>query len=170
MNPVADFVISRTFDAPRSLVWDVWTKSEHLQHWFGPKGFTAKATIMDFRPGGMYRYCLASPEGAELWGRCVYREIVKPEKIVFINSFSDPQGGITRHPFSADPWPLEMLATYEFTEAEGKTTVTIRWVPYNSTPEEIATFEAGRAGMTQGWTGTMDRCTEFMAAFAGVKS
>lgn len=52
---------------------------------------------MDLRPGGVYHYCMRSPDGHDMWGRFVYREIVKPERIVFINSFSDEMGGLARN-------------------------------------------------------------------------
>src|SRR5690242_12908512 len=102
------FEIFRTFDAPRALVWKVCTEPEHMKEWFAPKGFTGRAVKMEFRPGGTYLYCLRSPDGHEMWGKCVYREIVPPDKLVYINSFSDEKGGTTRHPMSAT-WPLEML-------------------------------------------------------------
>ena len=59
---------------------------------------------MDLRPGGTYHYGMRTPDGKEMWGRFVYREIIPPERIVFVNSFSDPEGGITRHPM-APTWP-----------------------------------------------------------------
>ena len=58
-------------------------------------------------------YCLRADNGAEMWGRMVYREIVKPERLVWINSFSDPDGGVTRHP-GHQSWPLELHSTALF--------------------------------------------------------
>src|SRR5467141_4449519 len=80
--------------------WKAFTDPEHMKHWWGPKGFTVRITKMDFRPGGTYHYCMRSPDGRDMWGKFVYREIVAPERIVFINSFSDENGGLTRHPMS----------------------------------------------------------------------
>ena len=151
-----EFVISRTFDAPRELVWKAFTEPERMKQWWGPKGFTVKVSRMDLRPGGTYHYCLIAPDGKEMWGRMVYREIVPPERLVFINSFSDEKGGITRHPMSPT-WPLELLSTLTFDEQKGKTTLTVRWIPINETDEEWKTFDAGRGSMTQGWTGTMEQ-------------
>ena len=70
------FVISRTFDAPRKKVWQAWTERERLMQWFGPKGFTMPVAKVDFRPGGTCHSCLRSPEGHEMWGKFIYREIV----------------------------------------------------------------------------------------------
>ena len=95
-----EFVISRVFDAPRDLVFAAFTDPERMKHWWGPKGFTVVKSEMDLRPGGVYHYCLRAPDGAAMWGKFVYREIVAPERVVLINSFSDEQGGTTHHPMN----------------------------------------------------------------------
>lgn len=161
-SAVREFVISRSFDAPRELMFRVWTDPEHMQHWWGPKGFTVVYHKMDLRPGGSYHYCLRAPDGQHMWGKFVYRAVVKPERIVFVNSFSDEKGGITKHPMSPT-WPLEMLSTITFTEQAGRTTVTVRWLPLNATEEERQTFETGFDSMQQGWTGTLDQLTAYLA-------
>lgn len=157
-----EFVIARDFDAPRELVWKAWTDPEHLKRWWGPKGFTVRVADLDLRPGGVFHYGMRSPDGQDIWGRFVFREILAPERLVFVNSFSDEQGGLTRHPLHA-AWPLEMLSTITFAEAEGRTTLTIRWVPLAATQTETATFEAGHDSMRQGWTGTLDQLADFLA-------
>jgi uncharacterized protein YndB with AHSA1/START domain len=157
-----EFVVSRTFDAPRDLVWKAWTESERLVQWFGPKGFAMTDAKLDFRAGGTLHYCLRSTDGKEMWGKFVYREIVAPDRIVWVNSFSDEKGNLTRHPLSPT-WPLEMLTTTTFTEENGKTTVTVRWIPLNPTLEESKTFDSSRDGMRQGWSGTFDQLAEYLA-------
>lgn len=156
------FVISREFAAPRDLVWQVWTEREHFMSWFGPKGFRTTHAKMELRPGGMFHYCMVAPDGKEIWGRAVYREVVPPTRLVWINSFSDKDGGITPHPLTPDPWPLQMLTTVTFAEQDGKILVTIHWVPFDSTAAERDTFEKGRESMRMGWTGTLDRLTAFL--------
>jgi len=157
-----EFVISRVFDAPRDLVWKAWTERDRLMQWFGPKGFTMSQAKLDFRPGGMLHYCLSGPEGKEMWGKFVYREIIPPQRLVWMHSFSDEKGGLTRHPFSSD-WPREMLTTVTFAEHEGKTTVTVRWTPINATEAERESFQNNREGMKMGWTGTFDQLAEYLA-------
>jgi len=157
-----DFVISREFDAPRELVWRAFTDPEHMKHWWGPKGFTVHLSKMDLRPGGTYHYCMQSPDGHDMWGKFVYREVEAPKRLVFVNSFSDENGGLTRHPMSPT-WPLEMLSTFTLVEREGKTTLTIRWTPLNANETERTTFDGGRAGMQQGWGGTLDQLAAFLA-------
>jgi uncharacterized protein YndB with AHSA1/START domain len=159
----SDFVLSRVFDAPRDLVWKCFTDPEHMRHWWGPKGVTVVASKMDLRPGGTYHYGMKAPDGSVIWGRMVYREIVPPKQLVFVNSFSDEKGGLTRHPMSPT-WPLEMLSVFTFEEQPGgKTKFTVRWSPLNATAEEQKTFDAGHASMTGGWSGTLEQLGAYLA-------
>lgn len=158
------FVISRVFDAPRELVFKALTDPEHMKNWWGPKGFKVIASSMDLRPGGTYHYGLQAPDGSKMWGRFVYREIAAPERLVLVNSFSDAEGGITRHPMSPT-WPLEMLSIFSFEDAgDGRTKLTISWTPINATEEELSTFEKGRPSMTQGWTGTLAQLESYLSS------
>jgi uncharacterized protein YndB with AHSA1/START domain len=157
-----EFVITRTFDAPRKVVWSAWTDRDRLMQWFGPKGFKMSVATLDLRPGGVFHYSMRSPDGMEMWGKFVYREIVPYERIVWVNSFSDAKGGITRHPMSPT-WPLELLSTATFAEREGKTAITLRWSALNATEEELRTFMAAHEGMNKGWTGTFDQLAEYLA-------
>ena len=156
----ADFVISRTFDAPRDLVWKAWTEADRLKQWFSPAGFTMAHAKNDFRVGGTFLYGLTGP--STIWGRWTFREIVPPSRLVVEQSFSDENGGIGRHPM-APTWPLKMRSVVTFEEKNGRTEVTVRWSPLEATGEETATFDAGRASMTQGWTGTLDHLVTYLA-------
>jgi uncharacterized protein YndB with AHSA1/START domain len=159
------FVISRVFDAPRDLVWKAHSELEGLKQWWGPKGFTWVTGTLDFRPGGMFHYGMRSPNGQEMWGRFIYREIVKPERMVYVVSFSDPKGGITRH-FLSPEWPAEMLNTATFTEQGGKTTLTIHSVGINATAHERKIFEDGFKSMEGGYTGTLDQLAAYLTKTA----
>jgi uncharacterized protein YndB with AHSA1/START domain len=157
-----DFVISREFDAPRDLVFKAWTEPERLAQWWGPKGFKVKVANVDLRPGGMFLYGMVAPDGSEVWGKFIYREITPPERMVFINSFSDENGGTTRHPM-APTWPLQMLNVVTLTDHGEKTTLTLRSSAYEATKEERDTFRAGRSSMQGGFTGTFDQLTGYLA-------
>jgi len=160
----ADFVIWRVFDAPRHLVWKCFTEPQRMQQWWGPKGVTIVGAKLDLRPGGTYHCGMRTPDGRVTWGKFVYCEIAAPERLVWVNSFSDEGGGITRHPLSPT-WPLEMLTTVTFAERRSsKTKVTIRWSPINATAEEQKTFDAGHASMQQGWGGTLDQLAAYLAS------
>jgi uncharacterized protein YndB with AHSA1/START domain len=164
-SPSSEFVISRVFDAPRDLVWQAHSELDRMKHWWGPKGFTWLTGTLDFRLGGMFHYGVRSPKGDEMWGRFVYREIVKPERIVFINSFSDANGGITRAPFAGN-WPLEVLNTLTLTERDGKTTLNLRGGPINATENERKMFVSMFRSMEQGFGGTFDQLAAYLAKTA----
>jgi len=158
------FLISRTFDAPRDLVWAAWTETERLMQWFGPKGSTMTYAKNDLRPGGTFLYAMQFA-GSELWGKWVYREIVPPERLVLVSSFSDADGNVTRHPMSPT-WPRQTLSTTTLAEDGGKTTVTIDWRPLDASEEELDTFAKGKPSMNQGWGGTFDQLDEYLGRTA----
>jgi uncharacterized protein YndB with AHSA1/START domain len=105
---------------------------------------------------------MKSPTGQPMWGKFVYREIVPPERLVFINSFSDEAGGVTRHPMAAD-WPLLMFSTFTFEEEpDGKTRFTVRWSAYQATAEEQKVFDSSFDSMRGGWSGTMEQLAAYL--------
>jgi uncharacterized protein YndB with AHSA1/START domain len=159
---VAPFVISHTFDAPRERVWKAFTEVERMKDWWGPKGFPVTTCTLDLRPGGSFHYAMAVPDGSLMWGRFVYREIVAPERIVFVNSFSDEAGGLTRHPM-IPTWPLELLSVFRFTEDKGRTTFTLEWAPLNAPAEDCEMFAGAHPHMTQGWLGTLEQLEAHLA-------
>src|SRR5262245_62679727 len=151
-----EFVISRVFDAPRELVFKAQAESERLERWWGAKGFTTRVIKLDFRPSGVFHYSMRTPDGPEMWGKFVYRDIVAPERIVFINSFADKEGNTIQAPFSPT-WPLEILNTLTFSEHRGTNTLTIRLLPLHATEDDHKTFETGLDSMRQGFNGSLDR-------------
>jgi len=158
-----EFVISRDLDAPRDLVWACFTDPAQMQQWWGPKGFTVIASKMDLRAGGMYHYGLKAPDGPPMWGRFIFREVSPKDRMVFISSFSDEAGGVTRHPMAPD-WPLEMLSTFTFEDLPGgRTRFTVRWTPHNATETETRVFNDSLANMNQGWSGTLEKLESYLA-------
>jgi uncharacterized protein YndB with AHSA1/START domain len=161
-----EFVLTRVFNAPRQLVWQCFTDPERMKQWWGPKGFKVLHSKMDLRPGGTYHYGMQAPDGKAMWGKFTYREIVPQEKLVFINSFSDEQGGVTRHPMSPT-WPLQLLSTFTFEdEPGGKTKFTIRWQTHGATEEEQKTFDGALESMRMGWGGTLEQLEAYLAKAA----
>ena len=157
------FVISREFDAPRDVVWQAFTDPTKMKQWWGPKGATITASKMDLRPGGTYHYGMRMPDGAEMWGRFVYREITPRERLHFVSSFSDADGGLTRHPM-APGWPMEMLTTFTFKdEGPRRTTFTVTSAALDASPDEKAMFDASHDSLRQGWGGTMDQLATYLA-------
>ncbi len=97
-----------------------------------------------------------------MWGKFNYREIVAPERLVFILSFADAHGIITGYPGKTD-WPLEVLHTLTFVEHDGKTTLTMHGIPIKATEVERSTFQAGHDGMRQGFGGTLGQLAQYLA-------
>lgn len=160
-----EFTISRTFDAPRDLVFKAWTEAERLAQWWGPQGFKMLVARLDLRPGGTFHYCMEAPQGSgmgqRLWGKFVFRDIDPPMRLVFVNSFSDEAGGVTRHPLAKD-WPLEVLNVATFAEYQGKTTLTLTAIPINATDAERNSFKLGQKSMQAGFQGVLDQLQQYL--------
>ena len=104
-----EIVLTRVFDAPRSLVFDALTKREMLKRWFGPRGCSLVVCEVDLKVGGAWRFVMHGPDGTD-WGmRGVYREIVPPERLVHTEAYNHPAWG-------------EFLVTTVLVEQSGKTT------------------------------------------------
>lgn len=162
MPQAEPFVISRVFNAPRKLFWEVQTDPAHLAKYMGP-GW--KSFKHDFKVGGIHHYVMGAP-GQEMWGKQIFKEIVPMEKLVLIQSFSDPEGGITAHPM-APTWPKEMLATMTYEDAgPGKTKMTVTWLPYNADDIANATFDGARDSMTGGFGGMFDTLDAYLKTLA----
>ena len=109
-----DVVVTRTIDAPARIVFEAWSKPEHIKRWFGPAPYPVTMAEMDFRVGGRYRFAMTDPKGRQMtpFGG-EYLEIIPNEKIVFTDAFELPGAE-------------EMVMTVTFDEQDGKTTVTVR--------------------------------------------
>ena len=158
-----ELVVTRVLDAPRDLVWKALTEPARLEQWWGPKGFTSKVHRLELRPGGTFLYSQRTPDGREMWGKWVYREIAAPERLVVVSSFTDEKGNLARHPFNPN-WPLEMLTVSTFTEHQGRTTVVVRMVPTNATESERKTFDEGRDFMEEGFAGSFEKLDKYLAS------
>jgi uncharacterized protein YndB with AHSA1/START domain len=151
VNPVTEpadrvLVITRTFDAPRSLVFKAWTESEHIARWWGPRGFTSKVLKNEQRPGGAYRIHMRGPDGDDHWTQGVYREFVPPQRLVMVGSWADAQGLPTRP---------ETTLTLMFEEVGGKTKLTL----HNAVFESVTARDLHQGG----WTSSLDCLAEYLA-------
>ncbi|WP_240687971.1 SRPBCC family protein [Pseudalkalibacillus hwajinpoensis] len=156
-----ELVIKRTFDVPRELLYAAWTSREHLEQWWGPKGFEMHVIRYDLRSDGIFLYKQRSPEGMEMWGKFQFQEIDAPKKLVFVSSFSNSVGQTVRAPFSAS-WPLEIQNTLTFLEQDSTTNLIIRGTPLNGTEEENQTFETAKEQIKQGFNGTLDQLESYL--------
>ncbi|MFC5863246.1 SRPBCC domain-containing protein [Acidicapsa dinghuensis] len=161
MSREREFVYLLELDAPRELVWKTWTEEEHLKQWFAPAGFALSVAKLNVVSGGIFHYCMRAANGVEMWGKWVFREVVAPERIVLVNTFSNKHGNPTRHPYVAD-WPLEILTTATFADVDGNTVLTIAWHPIDASPSEQKTFDSMHDAMTQGWNGTLGQLEAYL--------
>lgn len=140
-----EIVMTRVFDAPRELVFEAMSKPEHMKEWWGPRGFTMLVCEMDFRPGGAYRFVQRGPDDAEYGFRGEFREIVRPERIVWTFEFEGMPGSIS-------------VDTMTLTEEDGKTTITATSV-FDSVEQRDGMLQSG---METGAAETYDRLAELL--------
>lgn len=147
--PERGLVITRVFDAPRELVFKLWTDPKHLMRWWGPRGFTNPICELDVRPGGAWRIVMRAPDGAEYPCQGIYREIVAPERLVFTNDATDKEGNAI----------LEGLTTVTFAAQGGKTKLTLQ-----TRAVAIVSYAAQFLdGMEAGWTQSLERLAGLIA-------
>jgi len=160
-----ELVITRVFSAPREMVWKAWTEAEQLEKWWGPKGCRLSVVRLDLRPGGIFHYAMEFQPGHPIYGRFIYREIASPERLSFVSSFSDKEGGVTRAPFPQirDTFPLEILNTVTLAEANGQTRLTLRGGPVGPTEAEAKTYLGMFDSMRQGFGGTFEKLDAHLA-------
>jgi uncharacterized protein YndB with AHSA1/START domain len=137
--------VTRVLDAPRELVFRMWTDPQHVAKWWGPMGFITTSLQMDFRPGGAYRACMRSPEGTLHCRRGVYREIVELERLVFSFAWEDATSGLGQ----------ETLVTVTFAEHGRKTLLTLHHAIF----ETVERCDDHR----RGWTSCLERFAEYLA-------
>ena len=140
-----ELTITRVLDAPRSLVFKVWTQPEHVVRWLGPRGFSAPFCDIELRPGGAWRACIRSAEGVDRWMQGVYREIVVPERLVY--TFAWEEDGVPGH---------QTLVTVTFAEQDGRTLLTFHQAAFESVES--------RDSHHGGWSECFDRLADYLAS------
>src|ERR1041385_6613522 len=121
-----EITATRVFDAPRELVWRMWTDPQHVVHWWGPNGFTNTLHEMDVRPGGAWRFIMHGPDGRDYKNKFIYKEVVKPSRL----SYSHVSG------------PL-FDAVVDFAEQGGKTVVSVRMISESAALRDKVVAEFG---------------------------
>jgi uncharacterized protein YndB with AHSA1/START domain len=165
-DPSANFALTRTFDAPRSLVFAAMTQTEHLAKWWGPQGCSIAVLKHEPVAGGVFHYRMGFGPGVEMYGKFDYREVTPVERIVFVNGFADAEGNRIRYAMSPT-WPLEMLITVTLADADGKTVLNLVSTPINASDIEVDTFKAGHDSMQQGFGGMYDEFEKYLATLKG---
>lgn len=145
-NSDREIVIERTMNAPRELVWEAWTKAEHIAEWWGPNGFTTTIYEMKVAVGGVWRFIMHGPDGTDYPNKIVYREIVEPERLVY--DHGDDEGNDSQ----------TFRSTVAFADQGDKTGVTMRAV--FSTKE--ARDAAAKFGAIDGGNQTLARLEQHL--------
>jgi uncharacterized protein YndB with AHSA1/START domain len=149
-NEDREVFVSRVLSAPRELVWKAMTSPKHVVNWWGPRGFTTTIEKMDFRVGGVWKHVMHGPDGANYPNKSVFKEIVKPEKIVYSHA-GGKQGGRG----------ASFVSTWTFEEAgKNKTKVSIRHV-FGSV--ERHDFVVKQYNVIEGGKQTLERFGEYVA-------
>jgi uncharacterized protein YndB with AHSA1/START domain len=151
-----DICIERVFDAPRDRVWRCWTEPDNLMKWWGPKTFTSPAATIDFSVGGKYHFCMRMPDGKEMWSTGSYLEIVLMERLVFTDSFADPEGNVVSGTYygMGDIYPAFLNVTLTFEKVEDRTRFKLHH-------EGIPASEI--SACTQGWIEMLDKLEATLA-------
>ena len=144
-------VITREFDAPRDLLFAVWTEPHHVEKWFGPEGFSTRVEKQDLRVGGRSRYVMTGPDGNEYPGEGEYLEIVHGEKIVSTDEFGKE--------YVADNLPQGMVTTVLFEDLGSRTRLTLHIA--HPTAEDRKKHED--MGVVAGWGSTLDCLDAYLA-------
>ena len=149
INEVTDREIRmvRILNAPRELVWKVFTEPEHLAKWWGPTGFSTSTKNLDLKPGGRWLLTMRGPDGRDYHNNIVYLEVVKPEYLVFKHTGEDGAEQASHH------------TAITFMEIDGKTKLS--FVMTFKSAEELARIEK-EYGAIQGGKETMGRLVQYL--------
>jgi uncharacterized protein YndB with AHSA1/START domain len=160
MSSDKEILITRTYDAPRELVFKVWTDPDHLRNWYAPEGCEIRISRFDFRPGGEFLHCIYNEKVKDCWCVGTFREIVQPEKIVYELNVADKNGNLV-NPTDAgfDPeWPATTTVTVTFESIGDKTRITL----HQSVSENLAK----RTGAYPSWLSMLDKLENELAKMA----
>lgn len=141
--------IERILNAPRQLVWDAWTQSDHIASWWGPGNMVTIIEELDFRIGGKWKFSMTMPDGNEFISEGEYLEIVEPEKIVTTADFKPMTEGVT--------------LTAKFEEMGGKT----RFIFMVTHPTEEYCKQQQEMGFMNGWGSVFDNLEKYLSSIAG---
>ncbi|MEH2447796.1 MAG: SRPBCC domain-containing protein [Nostoc sp.] len=146
--------MTRVFNAPRELVFKVWTDPKHVVQWWGPKGFTTRVTELDLRPGGKWRYVMIGLDGTEYPVKGVFREIVPFERIVTSDEFDEGFEKV----MNAD-LPRGIVMTALFEDLGSNTKLRLRIM--HESAEDRRKHE--EMGVIEGWNSSFDCLDELLA-------
>jgi uncharacterized protein YndB with AHSA1/START domain len=151
-KPIKAVRFVRVVNAPRQLVFDVWTQPEHLARWFSPQGFKVEGVESDPRPGGVFKLIMVPEGGGGFWSVGNYLEVEAPRKIVTRVGGEDADGKVM----------FEVINTAIFEEQGPKTVVYAAGEVISINDPEVG--KLAMSGMEEGWKQTLDRFEARLAA------
>jgi uncharacterized protein YndB with AHSA1/START domain len=155
-----EFILTKTFNAPKEMVFDAFASAEALAQWWGPVEAPIDVLRLDFRPEGIFHYRM---KGTHLsYGIFRYKKIERPNNITWINSFADENGAIIKPPFKDFDLPKEILNSITLTEVDGITTLVLKSEPINASESEIDCFNSITESMEQGFGGTFSQLADYL--------
>ena len=165
MSSREPFRISHVAKAPIGVVWNAWTREEELLQWWGQAGLEMSFCSAKVEPGGKFHYLMTNEPDAnetfEMWGGFDYLEVDLHQRIVFVNYFSDEDGGKTRHFMNPD-WPLEVKSTLTFVEDGDQTLIHLEGAPINALPNEEDLYFENLESMRIGFGGTFSQLDNYL--------
>lgn len=159
---VRPVIVSRVISASCEDVFEAWTQPEQLMRWWTAGGLTTPECEIDPSPGGVFYYCMRSPDGTDYRCKGIYQEVAEPERLVFTNTFVDADGQPARHPDLPD-WPRETLIHVTFEPHDEGTRITLQQAVSKADEAEAEGFERGREGAQEFWAMTLDCLADNLA-------
>lgn len=159
MSDLPTYVLERTFDAPRELVWRTWTEADLLNRWYGP-GVETEVHKLDVSEGGVWLHEMKMGENS-MHQRMDYVEVDPPSKLVMKMSNADAGWNIISSPMMEN-WPKTLLTTVTFTENGDKTDMRLEWVPFEASDAELQMFAGAIAGLDSGWGKGMEELAKVL--------
>lgn len=142
--------ITRTFQAPRELVFEAWTNPKHVVHWWGPTGFTNTIHEMNVKPGGIWRFIMHGPDGTDYPNKIIFKEVIKPKRLTFDHGWDVED-------FYKDPRLFEVEVNFE---EKGKATEVLMKMVFKT--KEVKDEVVEKYGAIEGNKQTMNKLEEYL--------
>ncbi|WP_046175593.1 SRPBCC family protein [Domibacillus indicus] len=153
-----ELIMEQVFDAPRTLVFQAFSKPEHLEAWWGPQGCETESRQFEFKPDGVWHFCMRCADksqgeyyGEESWSKAVFHEVVQPERIMYTNLLTNEEGNIIEGTPSVQ-------MDIQFAEDENRTRLIVR--SRFASAEELQ--QVVEMGMVQGFSSQFNRLDDFL--------
>lgn len=145
-------IIKREFDLPLLQVWKAWTDPQTFKKWWGPKEFTCPYCSIHLHEGGTYLNAMRGPDGKDIWGTGIYKEIIPQQKLVYTDSFADNKGNkVPSAYYNMPEMPMELIVSVSFKEEDGKTIMQLK---HEGIPAEMYD------DCEKGWQSSFDKLEE----------